>query len=166
MSSIPVVNEKDEIIGSKEREQITFDDIYRVAALCVVDEQGRMLLARRGWKKTHDLGKWGPAVAGTVERGETYEANIIKEAEEELGLTNLKLKTEWKNFRNEPRKWKFFCQWYSTTIPAETKLTFQEKEIAEVKWFTRHELSEQLKHDQGQFLTSVVDLMSRFMKPV
>ena len=26
-------------------------------------------------------GKWGPAVAGTVEEGESYEENIIKEAE-------------------------------------------------------------------------------------
>ena len=34
---------------------------------------------------------WGPAVSGTNEEGETYDSNIIKEAQEEIGLTGYTL---------------------------------------------------------------------------
>src|SRR3989344_2570418 len=86
-----IVDEHDNPIGLKDREDITSEDIYRVSLLWITNSKGEILLARRAYTKSHDPGKWGPAVAGTVEEGETYESNIIKEAEEELGLTNLKL---------------------------------------------------------------------------
>ena len=86
---IPVVNQQDEIIGYKEKSLITTDDIYRVSALWITDTTGRILLAKRAFTKSRHPGLWGPAVAGTVEEGETYESNIIKEAEEEIGLKNI-----------------------------------------------------------------------------
>jgi len=86
-----IVNEQDEVIGYKERNLITRDDIYRVAGLWITNSRGDILLARRAFSKTHDPGKWGPAVSGTIAANETYEENIIKEAEEELGLTGLNL---------------------------------------------------------------------------
>ncbi len=83
---IPIVNEQDEIIGYKDRKDRNLVDITRVSALWITNEDGEILLAQRGLNKTHSPGLWGPAVAGTVEEGETYESNIIKEAEEEIGL--------------------------------------------------------------------------------
>ncbi len=41
---------------------------------------GQSLLAKRSASKELDPSKWGPAVAGTIEAGQTYESNIYKEA--------------------------------------------------------------------------------------
>ena len=84
MALIPVVNEQDEIIGYKERAEIQKDDIYRIVSLRITNPQGQILIAQRAFTKKHAPGKRSPAVAGTVEKGETYEQNIRKEAKEEL----------------------------------------------------------------------------------
>lgn len=88
---IPIVNESDEVIAYKERESIAVEDIYRVSALWVKNSKGESLLAQRAFTKKHSPGKWEPAVAGTVEEGEDYDSNIIKEIEEELGLKDIKI---------------------------------------------------------------------------
>lgn len=84
---IPIVNLDDEIIGYKPRKDITLQDVYRVSALWIENSQGEILLAQRGFLKSVDPGKWGAAVAGTVEKDESYEENILKEMQEELGLS-------------------------------------------------------------------------------
>src|SRR3989338_10763955 len=83
---IPIVNEQDEIIGYKDRKDRNKVDIARITGLWLWNEKGEALLAQRSFNKKMHPGMWGPAVAGTVEEGETYESNIIKESEEEIGL--------------------------------------------------------------------------------
>lgn len=83
---IIVVDGRDEIIGYKVFKSMRKDDIYRASALWIANSQGEVLIAKRHRLKLHNPLKWGPAVSGTLEEGETYESNILKEAEEELGL--------------------------------------------------------------------------------
>lgn len=86
---IIIVDENDEIIKHKERGTLNQSDIYRVSALWIQNSKGEILLAQRSFNKKNHPGKWGPAVAGTNDEGETYESNIVKEAEEEIGLKNI-----------------------------------------------------------------------------
>jgi len=94
MTKIIIVDENDKIIGYKERGTLNFRDIYRVSALQVKNSVGQILLAQRKLTKKKNPGKWGPAVAGTNDEGETYESNIIKEAEEEIGLVDFEMKVK------------------------------------------------------------------------
>jgi len=88
---IIIVDENDNPIGLKERGTLDYDkDIYRVSALWITNSKGQILIARRALTKKQNPGKWGPGVAGTIDEGETYDSNIIKEAKEELGLQNIK----------------------------------------------------------------------------
>jgi len=87
-----VVNENNEIIGAKFWQEMQPGDIKRGTALWVIirkDSSYQVLIAQRKWTKNINPGKWGSSVAGTVEEGETYEDNIYKEAEEEIGLTGV-----------------------------------------------------------------------------
>ena len=84
-----IVDCTDTVIGVKPRNAISPEDIYRVSALWVTNSKGGILLCRRSLSKEHDPGKFGSAVAGTVEEGEEYYSNIIKEAKEEIGLTEV-----------------------------------------------------------------------------
>ena len=86
---IPIVNEQDEVIAYKEREETTREDIRRIVALHVFNQDDEVLIAKRQSTKTIDPDKWGPAVAGTVDEGYDYDDTVVKEAEEEIGLNNI-----------------------------------------------------------------------------
>src|SRR5687768_11331136 len=87
---IPVVDQQDKIIGFKERDEIDFQkDIFRTASLWITNSQGDVLLAQRKHNKKTDPGKWAEAVGGTVEGDDSYEATVLREAYEELGLQNV-----------------------------------------------------------------------------
>ena len=91
-AEIIIVNEIDEVIEYKKRDELAPLDIYRVSALWITNSHGEILLAKRHHTKDHHPGKWDPAVSGTVEkkRGGTYDENIIKETEEEIGIKGVK----------------------------------------------------------------------------
>jgi isopentenyldiphosphate isomerase len=148
---IIIVNDQDEIIGHKERGTLMQSDIYRVSGLWVKNSKGDILLAQRKFTKKHDPGKWGPAVAGTVDEGETYDSNIIKEAAEEIGLKNIEPIKGPKRRVNDD--YNYFCQWYTLIIdkPAD-KFTIQEEEVERVTWFSQDELKKELWEHPDHYL--------------
>ncbi len=112
---IPVVNKQDEIIWYKPRKDITHDDIYRVAACRITDDEGNILLAQRAWTKKHNPGKRWPAVVWTVAQGETYQQNILHEIYEEIWLqvTSQDITLWFKSFFDHD--WQYFWQWFFLT---------------------------------------------------
>ncbi len=151
--SVVIVNENDEVIGHKTRSQLERDRpaIYRVTGLWLTNSQGDILLAQRALDKTHDPGVWGPAAAGTVEDDDTYDSNIIKEIEEELGLKDLKLTKGPK--RRAANEYNYFVQWYTAVIdkPA-ADFMIQKEEVEQVRWFSREELARELRdHPKSYF---------------
>lgn len=164
-SKIIIVDKNDNIIASKERESLEVRDIYRVSALWLKNSKGEILLARRALSKSHSPGKWGPAVAGTLEEGETYKTNIIKETEEEIGLKNVKFKKGPKSKIKLAGRLRYFLQWYTAEInnPAE-EFKIQESEVAKVRWFTRNELKKKLQENPSEFIYSVDQWIGLFLK--
>jgi isopentenyldiphosphate isomerase len=151
---IIIVNENDEIIGYKARDKLKSEDIYRVSAIWITNSRGDLLLARRAFTKKNDPGKWGPAAAGTVEKGETYHANMIKEVEEEIGLKNIHLKKVDKKRRRGEHN--YFVQWYVALVDQSIDaFTIQKEEVAEIRWFTRKELMDQMRSHPKEFLPAV-----------
>lgn len=154
---IILVDEKDNVIGSKERSKLNHpEDIYRVSALWITNNKGDILLAQRALTKDKDPGLWGPSVAGTVELGETYDDNIKKEISEEIGLKNVKLKKGPKIMVSSPRR--YFCKWYflKTDKKAED-FTIQKEEVAQVKWFSKEKLMKMLKETPSQIIPAFRD---------
>lgn len=156
---IPIVDSNDKIIRYKDRKKITVNDIYRVSALWLTNERGEFLLAKRASTKKHDPGKWGPAVAGTVEKGETYNINIRKETFEELGIKITPKKT----LKIERvSKWHYFVQWYAAKIDSKTKLKPNITEVAEIKWFSKKEFYLWYKKNPEIFLSNVITHVKKF----
>lgn len=136
---IIIVDNEDSFIGHKKRGTLNTDDIYRVSALWIKNSKGEILLAQRSFNKNHHPGIWMLAVAGTVDEGETYEANIIKEAEEELGLKNLSIKKELETKNNG--KYKHFTQWFPAIVDKEIfKLKMRIEEVEKIKLLSKEEL--------------------------
>lgn len=147
---IIIVNEQDEPIGIKDRADILPDDIYRVSALWLENIKGECLIARRAFTKRHDPGLWGPAVAGTVGEGETYESNIRKESLEEIGLELGEIILGKKLLYTEEHK--FFAQWFFTKVGASKEtLKFNPAEVAEIRWVPRDVLGKWIREKPGDF---------------
>jgi isopentenyldiphosphate isomerase len=162
-TKIIIVNENDEVIGCKERGTLTQSDIYRVAALWIQNSKGEILLAQRSFNKKNDPGKWGPAVAGTIDEGETYESNIIKEAEEEIGLKSHHFQKSF--YKLNDRKHKYFVQWFFALVDKDIdEFTIQKEEVEKIKWFTKEELLDELNNHPDKFLQSIKECIDFFNK--
>lgn len=163
---IIIVNAKDKVIGYKDKDEVTSSDIYRVSSLWIQNSKEETLFARRAYTKNHDPGRWGSAVDGTVEKGETYYSNIIKEGEEELGLRNIRPKKAHKE--RFTSKWNYFCQWYFLKLDKSIdEFRVYNKEVAEVRWFSKDALIEDLKRHSEEFVGTVkkrIELFDKFQK--
>ena len=162
--NIVIVDEKDDIIGSKPREVVDREKIrYRATGLWIKNSNGESLLARRAYTKTHYPGRWGPAAAGTVDEGEFYEDNMVKETEEELGLQGIKFEKASKT--QTSGKYNHFTQWFISIIDKPAKdFKIQDEEVEEVRWFSKKELSEQLKNNPKEFIPKMKEYFEMFVE--
>mgnify|MGYP001608492395 CR=1 FL=1 len=160
---IPIVDEGDNIIGYKDRDSVKKEDIYRVSALWITNSNGEILLAQRAFTKSHNPGKWGPSVAGTVEEGEDYKDNIVKEAEEEIGLKNIKPLTGPKIRRSG--EYNYFGQWYLLEInkPID-EFIIDRREVESIKWFLKKDLLKEIENHPDKFLENMKQLVELFCK--
>lgn len=162
-TKIVIVNENDEIIGSKERGTLNQSDIYRVSALWIQNSNGEILLAQRSFNKKNNPGKWGPAVAGTIDEGESYESNIVKEAEEEIGLKNQKFQKSFHHFHDGEHK--HFTQWFFALVDKDIEqFAIQEDEVEKIKWFSKEELLQSLNNSPDNFLKVIPECINFFNK--
>jgi len=147
---IVIVDENDTVIGAKPVEDMMPSDIYRVARLVIVSPKGQILLAQRALSKEKDPGVWGLAVEGTVEEGETYESNIRKEAQEEIGVTLGDI-----TFGTSFRMTGTYNHWsqlfiYKADLDA-AALHLQEEELAAVLWYDIPVLMQEVAAEPGRF---------------
>lgn len=159
---IPIVDENDNLITHKDRKDRLPNEITRVAALWVGGDDGDILLAQRAFTKKDSPGLWGPAVAGSVEEGETYESNIIKEAEEEIGLKNFKFVLGPKIRRSGTHQ--YFAQVFFTVISKDYKLVKQDSEVEEIRWFKKEEILSLIKEKPEIFLKNTENNINEFYK--
>lgn len=123
-----------------------------------------ILLAKRHHTKIHNPNKWGPAVSGTVEKGETYESNIIKETEEEIGLKNVKLKLGPKTETDS--EYHHFTQWYFLNIDLDIDdFKIKEDEVEEIKWFSPEWLKTRLEKYTDEFVPRMDYYFKTFSLP-
>lgn len=155
---VPIVNEKDRIICYKERYDRKPEEIIRVSALWVENSKGQILMVQRSFKKRDSPGLWGPSVAGTVEKGETYRSNIIKEAEEEIGLKDFKLKKGEKQRLSVGHE--YYVQYYIAVVDRDIKdFKIDKREVERLEWFDRERLRREVKKNPERFTPSTIVLI-------
>lgn len=153
MALLPVVDKNNKIIGYKERKNLLSTDIFRATGLLLINKQGQILIARRSKKKASDPGRWGPSVAGTVEKGETYRMNVTKEAREEIGVSLNNVKLGPRILIKQERG--YFGQWYFSrcNLPI-NKFKLQKSEVIAVQWMNRSQLKKEIKMRPKKFVRS------------
>ena len=87
----PVVDENGTTVGKATRGECHSGSklLHPVVHLHLLDSSGRIYLQQRPLWKDIQPGKWDTAVGGHIDYGETVEAALCRETQEELGLTDL-----------------------------------------------------------------------------
>ena len=156
---IPIVNEKDEIIGYKEREDRNIEDIIRITAIWITDEKGNVLLQQRKFNKKVNPNKWGPAASGTIEEGESYESNAYKELEEETGIKGINLTPIKKTLGRTANGGRRFAYLFTGNVMRSQKLIPQETEVQQLKWFSITKFKNYLKEKPDDFVGIIEDII-------
>ncbi len=156
MALCTLVDRNDSIIGYKERGQLKPGDIYRITSLWVVNSNDEVLLAQRVLTKKNDPGKWGPAVAGTIENKESYDVGVAKEAREELGITGVDFVVGPKlHIENNGQGMGYFCQAYIAKLDWPLgRFRLQAEEVAGIRWSGRAELAHEVAASPQHFVTN------------
>ena len=162
MSLISIVDEDDNIIDYVERDLRRDDQRYRVSGLWITNRAWEILIAQRHKNKKHYPLLWWPAVAGTVEKGETYQENIIKEAEEELGIKDIR-PILWPKTETTSR-YIHFTQWFLLTIDRELdEFILQEDEVESLKWISSESLRKEYAESPDNFVPSFALILPLFL---
>ena len=72
-----IVDENDNVIDEKWRDETIPADRIRIVGVWIENNSEQVLIAQRSYRKKIDQGLWGPAVAGTVEAGDSYESTSL-----------------------------------------------------------------------------------------
>jgi len=150
-----MVNDRDEVIGSKRRNALTSSDIGRVSSLWLTNSRGHILIAQRKTTKAIDPGCWGPAAAGTVAAGETYEAAMYREAREEIGLTGVIFHTTSKSLVTS-KAHPYFRQWFEGVVDWEVeRFVLQKTEVEQIRWIAASDLAILIDTHPEQFVAGL-----------
>ena len=85
---VVLVNDKDEVLGLKEKIQAHREGLlHRAFSVFVFDSQSRLLLQRRSRKKYHSGGLWANTCCSHPREGETYLEGAHRRLREEMGMT-------------------------------------------------------------------------------
>ena len=163
---INIVDELNNIIGIKYRDEINYEvDRYQCTGLWVTNSNGEVLIAQRKLTKEKDPGKWSCAVTGTVAEGETFESNIYKEAEEEIGLNGFVFDLGPLQKNEKPRK--NYAQWFvvrEVDLPVEA-FSLQEDEVEQITWIKPEKLVEDVKNDPEKYVGSFIAVLPLLLPP-
>ena len=162
---IQIVDEDDNVIDHLEYDKVDYaTQIYRVTGLWLTNSKGEILLAQRSLLKDNDPGVWGPAAAGTMDEGETYEENAYKEAEEEIGLKGVKFELGPKSKREGRRT--YFAQWFTAVVDlAEGDFVLQTEEVEAVKWISPQDLVNDFTTRPEKYIPGMDVSIEYFIEP-
>ncbi len=117
---------------------------HRIVRVMVEDDQGNVLIQKRGPIMFTAPNRWDNSSSGHVDVDEDWLEAAKRELAEEIGLVDVEL-TEWQRYKQETketdgRSLRRFNVVYRTVVPHDTVFTLQPEEISEVRWFSREEL--------------------------
>ncbi|QWF69934.1 NUDIX domain-containing protein [Methylomonas paludis] len=145
---LPVVNEQDELIELRCRQEVHQLQLrHRAVHIFMFNEQGRLFLQKRSMFKDLNPGLWDTSAAGHVDGTESYDTCAHRELWEELGITALLYKL----FKLDacPELGMEFIQVYRCMYNGPLKL--EPAEIDEGAWYSLKDINTIVDKNDPQF---------------
>ena len=157
------VDEFDQPIGSVKRKTAHDQNIlHREVALLIYNEHNRVLFQKRSMKKRSMPGVWSTSVAGHIQYGKTADEEMVREAEEEVGLMGYELEYKEKKLTNVDNE-RYFKYWFETKVPASYKFKLNPQEVLEVRFLSSMDM-EKMKQEDQPFNPDFVEYVQNFWR--
>lgn len=139
---LDVVNEQDEIIGQAPRSECHSNSklIHRVAHCWIFNFDGKILWQQRSLKKKESPGRWDMSCGGHIPSGETPYLGLLRELEEELGVTNVEPVLVTKYTAGNKKQTEMIYLFYVLVDQDAEDFKLQKDEVEQVKWFDYEEM--------------------------
>ncbi len=120
----------------------------RRGAVAIVVRDGRMLVIRRSRHVIAPLTYCFPG--GGIEEGETEETAVVREVQEEVGVTIHPLRRLWECVT----AWKVHLAWWLADMEASAATVANPREVESIHWFTPQEMADlpELLESNREFL--------------
>jgi isopentenyl-diphosphate delta-isomerase type 1 len=153
-----VVDAEDRVIARRRRVEVHAEGLFhRAVHLFVFHPDGRMLLQKRSRWNDAEPGKWTSSCAGHLDAGEDYNAAVMREAGEELGLELPNLPEKIAYLRAVPELGQEFVTVYR--LVATGPFVFPEDEVEALEWWEREDLRQAVEATPDHFAGSFRYLM-------
>ena len=114
MEILDIVNEKNEVIGQAEREEIHRKKLpHRIVHVLVFNDQRKLALHKRPPWNIFCPNGWTTSAGGHVDSGESYKQAALREYKEELGVSS-PIKLAYEDIYEDGRGLKKFLQTFKT----------------------------------------------------
>lgn len=158
-----VVNERDEVTGRARRAEVHRRGwMHRATHVLVFNTSGQVFLQKRSLKKDRQPGLWDSSASGHVDSGEDYDACVVRELREELGL-ELAVPPQ-KLFKlpaspdtDQEHVWVYRCQ-------AEGPFVLNPEEIERGAWFTPEEVTCWMRERPQDFAGALLVIWPRLAR--
>ena len=155
-----VVNERDEVVGRKPRSEVhRLGLLHRAAHVLVFNARGQVFLQKRSLRKDRQPGLWDSSAAGHVDSGEDYDACIVREMREEIGLRVSAVPR--RLFKLGPSAqtdhehvWVYQCE-------AEGPFELQAEEVESGGWFAPEEVTRWIAERPEDFASALLEIWPR-----
>lgn len=148
---VDLVNEKDEVIGTIDRNNsnfIKYKNVRGVEAFLITNNN-KIIIPKRSSNRRIYPNCYDYSVAGMVDSKEDYEEAIYRELKEELGIDNIELK-EIAYFNPYKSNSPMFIKLYVGYIGFEIK-NYDKDGISKLYYLTVEEINKLLKENINQF---------------
>jgi isopentenyl-diphosphate delta-isomerase type 1 len=158
-----VVNERDEVIGKQTRSEVhRLGLMHRATHVLVFNSRGRVFLQKRSMTKDRQPGLWDSSASGHVDSGEDYDACVVRELREELGLqvsaTPRRLfKLGASSETDQEHVWVYRCE-------AEGPFQLHPEEIERGDWFEPDEVTDWMSKRPNEFASALLLIWKKVMR--
>jgi isopentenyl-diphosphate delta-isomerase len=157
-----VVDEMDRVIGKKPRSEVhRLGLMHRATHVLVFNSEGQVFLQKRSMKKDRQPGVWDSSASGHVDSGESYDACVVRELREEIGLevseTPERLfKLPASQETDQEHVWIYRCR-------SDGPFQLNREEIDQGGWFDTEEVARWMRERPQDFATALLVLWPRVM---
>ncbi len=160
-----VVNEHDEIIGRETRREVHRTGLkHRAIHAFVFNSRGEVFLQKRSMSKDSSPGLWDSSASGHLDCGEDYDACVVRELREEIGLSVSACPKRLFKIKSCAQTghefvWLYHCE-------SDGPFTLHPEEIERGDWFELARVSAWVKERPQDFAPAFVLLWNKFVAMV
>ncbi len=157
-----VVDERDEVIGKKPRNEVhRLGLMHRATHVLVFNKRGQVFLQKRSKKKDRQPGLWDSSASGHVDSGEEYDVCAVRELREEIGLQVSELPERLFKLAAGPETdqehvWVYRCE-------AEGPFQLHPDELERGDWFELDEVTRWMKERPEDFASALLVIWKKIM---